>query len=34
LVEIFAERHFYGTENVIRAGFGPVGNNEKKWGQL
>ena len=25
-----AERHFYGTENVFCAGFGPVGNTEKK----
>ena len=25
-----AERHFYGTENVIWAGFGPIGNTEKK----
>ena len=23
-------RHFYGTENAILAGFGPVGNTEKK----
>jgi hypothetical protein len=23
-------RHFYGTENVIWAGFGPIGNTEKK----
>ena len=23
-------RHFYGTENEIWAGFGPVGNTEKK----
>ena len=23
-------RHFYGTENEIQAGFGPVGNIEKK----
>ena len=23
-------RHFYGTENVIWAGFGPVGNTEKE----
>ena len=23
-------KHFYGTENVIWAGFGPVGNTEKK----
>ena len=22
-------RHFYGTEDVIWAGFGPVGNTEK-----
>ena len=22
--------HFYGTENVIWAGFGPVSNSEKK----
>ena len=27
-----AGRHFYGTENEIWAGFGPVGNTEKKWG--
>ena len=27
-----AGRHFYGTENEIWAGFGPVGNNEKKIG--
>ena len=28
-------RHFYGTENVIWAGFGPIGNTEKKsLGQL
>ena len=26
-----AGRHFYGTENEIWAGFGPVGNNEKKF---
>ena len=25
-------RHFYGTENEILAGFGPVGNTEKKIG--
>ena len=25
-----AGRHFYGTENVIWDGFGPIGNNEKK----
>ena len=25
-------RHLYGTANGIRAGFGPVGNTEKKWG--
>ena len=25
-----AERHFYGTEIVIWAGFGPIGNTEKK----
>ena len=25
-----AGRHFYGTENVIWAGFGPIGNTEKK----
>ena len=25
-------RHFYGTENEIWAGFGPVGNTEKKLG--
>ena len=30
-----AGRHFYGRENVIWAGFGPVGNTEKKMlGQL
>ena len=30
-----AQRHFYGTENYIWAGFGPVGNTEKKnWNQL
>ena len=23
-------RHFYGTENVIWAGFGPIGNTGKK----
>ena len=23
-------RHFYGTENEIWAGFGPVGNTEKR----
>ena len=27
-------RHFYGTENEIWAGFGPVGNTEKMGGQL
>ena len=27
-----AGRHFNGTENVIWAGFGPVGNTEKKFG--
>ena len=27
-----AGRHFYGAENVIWAGFGPVGNTEKKIG--
>ena len=27
-----AGRHFYGTENEIWAGFGPVGNTEKKLG--
>ena len=27
-------RHFYGTENEIWAGFGPVGNTEKKWGPI
>ena len=26
-----AGRHFYGTENVIWAGFGLVGSVEKKW---
>ena len=25
-----AGRHFYGTENAIWAGFGPIGNTEKK----
>ena len=25
-----AGRHFYRTENVIWAGFGPIGNTEKK----
>jgi hypothetical protein len=25
-----AGRHFYGTENVIWAGFGPIGTTEKK----
>ena len=25
-----AGRHFYGTENVFWAGFGPVGSTEKK----
>ena len=25
-----AGRHFYGTENVVWAGFGPIGNTEKK----
>ena len=25
-----AWRHFYGTENVISAGLGPIGNTEKK----
>ena len=25
-----AGRHFFGTENVIWAGFGPIGNTEKK----
>jgi hypothetical protein len=25
-----AGRHFYGTENEIWAGFGPVGNTEEK----
>ena len=29
-----AGRHFYGTENVIWAGFGPVGNTEKKIGPI
>ena len=29
-----AGRHFYGTENEIWAGFGPVGNTEKKNGQI
>ena len=27
-----AGRHFYGAENEISAGFGPVGNTEKKIG--
>ena len=27
-----AGRYFYGTENEIWAGCGPVGNTEKKWG--
>ena len=27
-----SERHFFGTENVIWADFGPVGNTEKKMG--
>ena len=27
-----AGRYFYGTENEIWAGFGPVGNTEKKMG--
>ena len=27
-----AGRHFYETENEIWAGFGPVGNTEKKLG--
>ena len=26
------KRHFYGTENEISVGFGPVGNTEKKMG--
>ena len=26
-----AERHFYGTENMIWAGLWPIGNTEKKW---
>ena len=30
-----AGRHFYGTENEIWAGFGPVGDTEKKnWGPI
>ena len=29
-----AERHFYGTENEIWAGFWPVGNTEKKIGLI
>ena len=29
---IRAGRRFYGTENEIWAGFGPVGNTEKKIG--
>ena len=29
-----AGSHFYGTEYEIWAGFGPVGNTEKKIGQL
>ena len=28
----FAGGHFYGTENEIWAGFGPVGNTKKKLG--
>ena len=28
------EGHFYGTEIEIWAGFGPVGNTHKNWGQL
>ena len=27
-------RHFYGTENEIWAGFGVVGNTEKKFGPI
>ena len=26
--------NFYGTEIDICAGFGPIGNTEKKWGRL
>ena len=29
-----AGRHFYGTENLIWAGFRPVGNTEKKIGPI
>ena len=29
-----AGRHFYGTEYVIWAGFGPVGNTGKKIGPI
>ena len=29
-----AESHFYGTENVIWAGYGPIGNNEKMFGPI
>ena len=28
-----AVSNFYGTENEILAGFGPVGNTENNWGQ-
>ena len=28
------KKKIYGTENEIWAGFGPVGNTEKKWGRL
>ena len=31
LYRSFARRHFYGTENEIWAGFGAVGNTEKKF---
>ena len=27
-------RHFYGTENEIWAGFGPVGSTENEWGLI
>ena len=32
LYRSLAGRHFYGTKNVIWAGFGPVGNTEKRFG--
>ena len=34
LYESCAGRHFYGTENEIWAGFGPVGSTEKEWRTL